>query len=129
MKKTLKISMMLVIAIIFTSCSSKIIGIWTIANYEEFTPGEKGMSFQNVGNITFNSDGTGAKDISYSIMGMSMADSLPFTWKQYDNILVIEGDESELTKTWIMMESKRKNQTWKSTDGAGEIHKLQLIKK
>jgi hypothetical protein len=128
MKKALKISAFLMIVIMFASCSPKVVGTWTIANYEETTPGQKGMSFQNIGTITFNNDGTGEKDISYSIMGMDMSDKSPFNWKQHDNILVIDGDESELAKTWIMIESKRKSQSWKSTDGASEIHKLRLKK-
>jgi len=128
MKKALKFSALLMIAIMFASCSSKIVGTWTIANYEESTPGQKGMSFQNIGTITFNKDGSGAKDINYSIMGMQMTDALPFTWKQHDNLLVIDGAESDLAKTWIIMESKKKSQSWKSTDGANEIHKLKLRK-
>jgi len=128
MKKALKFSALLMIAIIFTSCSAKIIGTWNIVSYEESTAGKRGATFTNIGTMTFEKNGSGAKDISYSIMGISMEDNLPFTWTMENNTVTIEGEESEFAKTWIVMESKRKSQFWKSTDGSDEIHRLRLSK-
>lgn len=110
------------------SCSDKIIGAWNIASYEEGTPDSKGVVLTNIGTITFDKNGSGTKDISYSIMGIPMEDKFPFEWKLENNVVTIEGEESELSKTWIIVESKRKSQSWKSTDGGNELHKLQLRK-
>lgn len=127
-KKTLKIDAFLFAVVAFTSCSKAIIGTWDIANYEEGTHGEIGVALSNIRNITFQKDGTGIKDISYSLMGTPVEDKTPFTWKIENNVITIEGEESELAKTWIVITNKRKLQSWQSTDGSTEVHKLTLTK-
>lgn len=115
--------------ITLASCSKGITGTWKIVNYEERSTGESTASLTNIGTITFNKDGSGSKEISYSIMGIPIEDKLPFTWKQEGNTVTITGDEeSEFAKAWIVMEAKRKSQIWKSTDGTDEVHRLTLTK-
>ncbi|MBE0637042.1 MAG: lipocalin family protein [Bacteroidales bacterium] len=128
MTKTLKVAAVLMILVSLASCSEKIIGTWNIASYEESTKGKQGAVLSNIGTITFEKSGNGTKDISYSIMGILMEDKLPFTWTLEENIVTIEGEDSEFSKTWIVMENKRKSQSWKSTDGSSEVHKLKLTK-
>ncbi len=129
MKKAVNFTAMMLILIALASCSKGITGTWKIVNYEERTTGESSVSLTNIGTITFNKDGSGAKDISYSIMGIPIEDKLPFTWKQEGNAVTITGDEeSEFAKAWIVLEAKRKSQIWKSTDGTDEIHRLTLTK-
>lgn len=128
MTKTLKVASVLMILVSLASCSEKIIGTWNIVSYEESTQGKKGVVLSNIGTITFENGGKGAKDISYSIMGIPMEDKLPFSWTLENNVVNIEGEDSEFSKTWIVLENKRKSQSWKSTDGSSEVHKLNLKK-
>ena len=128
MKKRLQFAALMMVLMVFASCSQGITGTWKIVNYEERTTGKSTVSLANIGTMTFNKDGSGTKEISYSIMGIPMQDNLPFTWKQEGNTVTISGDESEFAKAWIVLEAKRKSQIWKSTDGTDEIHRLTLTK-
>ncbi len=128
MKNSIRLAAFLVILISMASCAPKITGTWKIISYEESTSGDRGATFSNIGAITFDKDGKGSKEISYSIMGISMEDNLPFTWIMEDSTITIEGEDSEFAKTWIVIESKRRSQVWKSTDGSDEVHRLKLSK-
>ncbi|WP_281541617.1 lipocalin family protein [Maribacter aestuarii] len=113
---------------LFASCSPKLVGTWNVEKYERSTPGEQGMSVSNIGTITFNKNGTGTKNLDYSLLGVSKKDATPFTWSTTEQFITIEGDESEFTKTWIYIENKSDYQKWQSTDGANNVQTLELVK-
>jgi hypothetical protein len=113
---------------LFASCSPKLVGTWNVEKYERSTPGEQGMSVSNIGTITFNKNGTGTKNLDYSLLGVSKKDATPFTWSTTEQFITIEGDESEFSKTWIYIENKSDYQKWQSTDGANNVQTLELVK-
>ena len=82
----------------------------------------------NIGTITFNKNGTGTKNLDYSLLGVSKKDATPFTWSTTEDFITIEGDESEFSKTWIFIENKNDYQKWQSTDGANTVQTLELVK-
>lgn len=114
--------------VIFSSCSPRILGVWTVDNFETVTQGVEGVSAKNIGTITFFKDGTGTKDLSFTIFGVSKEDKTPFTWSLNDNLLTINGQESEFAKTWIVVDNQKKVQKMKSTDGADQVQILDLKK-
>lgn len=129
MKPLKNLSFLLLLSAILASCSPRVVGVWNIEKYEEGAPGEKAMTLSNIGTITFNRDGSGDKDVRYRMMGLDFSDQQPFTWRQDDKTITIDSEgESEFAKTWIIMESKRKVQRWKSTDGSRELHRIELRK-
>ncbi|WP_273568394.1 hypothetical protein [Maribacter halichondriae] len=113
---------------LFTSCAHRLVGTWNVQKYERKTPGEEGMSVSNIGKITFDKNGSGEKNLDYSLLGISAKDVTPFQWSATDQFVTIEGENSEITKTWIYIENKSKFQKWQSTDGANNVQTLELAK-
>lgn len=118
----------IVLLSIIASCSPQIVGTWTVQKYERVTPGEQGTTLSNIGTMTFNKDKTGTKQLDYTVLGIEQSDSAPFTWSTTENYITIEGDDSEIAKTWIYLETKNDFQKWKSTDGENNVQTLELTK-
>ncbi|MBL0883703.1 MAG: hypothetical protein IBJ16_10230 [Chitinophagaceae bacterium] len=126
-KETLSIIFIMVIMASMSSCSHKIVGTWTINKFENSTPSEQGYSLSNIGTITFYKNGSGEKNINYSVLGTSHTDLFPFKWAASDAAITLVGDSTEFSKTWIVIASKRNYQQWKSTTG-NKIQVLELKK-
>ena len=82
---------------------------------------------QNIGEIQFKKNHTGEKRLNYSFMGQRITDDIPFRWTDYDGYIRIEGRGSDLEKTWIVAENKKKFQKWQATDN-NRIQVLELKK-
>lgn len=121
---------LLSIALLFllSSCAHRLVGTWTVQKYESVRPGNKGVSVQNVGSISFDKDGTGKKEMNYTVLGMEKDDSTPFKWSATESYITIESKDSDISKTWIFLENKSKSQKWKSTDGKNQVQTLELVK-
>ena len=113
---------------LLASCSPRLIGTWNVEKYQRTTPNEEGMTVSNIGSITFEKRGKGTKNLDYSLLGVSKKDVTPFEWQATEEFITIEGDDSELSKTWIFIENKGDYQKWQSTDGANTIQTLILTK-
>ncbi len=118
-----------ILIFMLTSCSARLIGTWNVERYQRATPGEQGMAVSNIGTITFEKNGNGTKNLDYSLLGVSKEDASPFKWSATEEFITIEGDDSELSKTWIFIENKNDYQKWQSTDGANSVQTLELVKK
>lgn len=127
-KTTLNFIVFLFILAVFSSCSPRIIGVWNVENFETVSQGNESISAKNIGTITFQKDGTGAKDLSIMILGVRKEDKTPFNWTLKDNLLTISGQESDFVKTWIVVEDQKKYQKIKSTDGADQVQIVELRK-
>lgn len=111
-----------------SSCAHRLVGTWTVKKYESASSGNNGVSVQNAGSISFDKDGTGQKEMNYTVLGMERDDSTPFEWSATESEVTIESEDSDLSKTWIIMKNERKNQKWKSTDGKNKVQTLVLEK-
>jgi hypothetical protein len=129
MKKSVILLPVIAVVLLFTSCSHRLVGTWNISKYETVTPDKQGVAFSNIGTMTFYKNGTGTKQLSYSILGLFRNDDQPFTWKAAENLVTISGNGTDLAKTWIQVENKKKFQQWKSTDGSNEVQVLELTPK
>lgn len=111
------------------SCSPRLVGTWTVVRFEHTKPGQQGVALKNIGNISFDKNGRGEKNINYTALGVTYSDQHPFQWKWDDGKYVtIEGQDSDFSKTWIIMTNKKKFQKWKSTDGTNNIQIIELQK-
>ncbi|MDO5608325.1 MAG: hypothetical protein Q4G08_07725 [Capnocytophaga sp.] len=120
---------LMITTFLLTSCSHRMVGTWTVQRYETTAPGEQAVSLSNIGTMTFKRNGSGEKNLNYSVLSIQRDDQQPFRWSwDNDQYITIEGKGSELAKTWIIMENKRKSQKWKSTDGGNRIQTLELKK-
>ncbi len=112
-----------------TSCSPRLSGDWMVKGFETLTPGQPGASLSNIGTIHFNPNGTGEKNVNYTLLGLNYSDTHPFNWTAYDGgYVTILSEGSEFSKTWIVIRNKKKNQLWKTTDGANKVQVLELEK-
>lgn len=129
MKTISNLLLLITFSFLFLSCSPKIVGTWTVQRYENTRPGSQGTALMNIGTMTFNKDGSGEKNLKYRILGNENVDQIPFKWVQHDEeYMRIESDGSEFSKTWIILENKKKSQKWKSTDGSENVQILELKK-
>lgn len=128
--KILSFTLLVLVTIFMVSCSHRLAGTWNVDRYETINPNEQGVSVFNIGTFVFNSNGTGEKNLKYTILGITRDDSFPFKWSwEKDKYVTIESEGSDFSKTWIIIESKKKSQKWKSTDGSNTIQVLELSKK
>ncbi len=128
MKTKFKFLFLFLIGIALTSCSSRLIGTWTIQKYETTKPEQQAITLINIGTITFNKDGSGEKNVSYIVFGENYFDDLEFNWTTENQYVTIEGQGSKFSKTWIMVESTRRTQKWHSTNGGALVEVLELTK-
>lgn len=113
---------------LLSSCAHKLVGTWNIDRYETSAPGQQGVSLSNIGTMTFKKNGSGEKNIQYNIFGSRKIDNSPFGWHATGPYVGIESPNSQFSKTWIITTNKRKEQKWKSTDGANGVQILELSK-
>lgn len=116
--------------IALTSCSPKIVGTWKIAKYESKTPNTRDLKVTNIGTLEFKRNKTGVKKISYSLFENQVQDNTPFKWEKARDgeSITISGEGTQLNKTWLIIENRKKYQKWKSTDGNNTVQELELKK-
>jgi len=116
-------------AILLTSCAPKMVGTWQITNYQTNSGDGQEIKLANIGDIRFKKNHTGVKQINYSVLNNKVEDNETFKWTASEESLTISGKGTELNKTWIIVEDGKKYQKWKSTDGGSTVQILELKKK
>lgn len=125
-----KLPLLALFVLLFTACSSDLVHTWNIDRFEIIRDNGQRTNANNIGTITFNENGSGNKNISYSIFGNNYSDKTPFNWEKHQGYIILEstkkGVSSRLTKAWIIVTNEAKKQIWKSTDGKNSIQILEL---
>lgn len=129
MNKFYKILGLFFVISLFTSCANEIVGTWSVEKYETLSPGQKSTALTNIGTLTFFENGKGEKNLNYNVLGTAKTDTIPFHWISTENYITLDGQESELEKTWIIIKSSSKIQNWNATDGKNQVQILNLRKK
>lgn len=111
-------------------CSKSLVHTWNIDIFEIIKDNGQKTGNKNIGTITFNKNGTGNKDIHYSIFEHEYEDKTSFKWESQDGYILIKptenNDRSKLNKVWIIVQDEAKKQVWKSTDGKHQVEILEL---
>ncbi len=128
MKKVKLVLAAVMVTALFMSCSQGIVGTWSIQKYESTVPDQQVVILSNVGTISFDRNGTGEKEVSYTVFDLTKTDNSPFTWTITDNFITIVSDGSEFSKTWIQVENQKDYQYLTSTDGQNRVQILELRK-
>ncbi len=122
-----------ILVLLFTGCSPKIVGTWNIDRYEVDNYKGQNVSSTNAGEIVVNKNGTGEKNLFYTMFNEEYKDEQTFRWNLKDNILRIYDTKgkanSDFAKSWIVVTNKSKKQVWKSTDGSNSVQVIELRKK
>lgn len=112
--------------------SKRLRGTWKIANYGVERPDTRSVTAPpDYGAITFNKDGSGSLDnasIFDNLTSRAMQGKYNFRWSNTENIVVIKGEGSGISKSWIVVTNKKNQQVWKSTDGTNEVNTLELTR-
>lgn len=114
------------IGLIVAGCSPRIIGEWQVENYEIISSSAESVKATNIGTIIFTTDGSGQKELNFSVLGMNQIDKAGFTWELNKNFITVSGDSSSFVKTWIVLEDKKNFQKLTSTDGAKQVQVMEL---
>lgn len=127
MKKSLPFLLLL---LLLAGCSKGLVHTWNIDKFEIIRENGQKTGSDNIGTITFNKNGSGDKNISYTIFENQYEDKAPFKWEKHEDYILLkttkDADSSRLSKAWIIIEDKSKKQIWKSTDGENNIQTLEL---
>ncbi len=118
-------------AFFFSSCAHKLVGTWQVEKYETISNAEQNqVTVNNIGTMTFQSNGKGKKDLKFSVMGVEQVDDAEFEWSANDRVVNIKSNNqsSEFSKSWILVNNQRGYQKWQSTNGAGEAQFIELRK-
>lgn len=137
MKKITSVLFFTLVLLLLNGCASatkdfskRLRGTWKITNYNVERPNTRSLTgTTDYGSITFNKDGTGSIDnasIFDNITSKTIQGKFNFKWSNTENIVVIKGEGSNISKSWIVVTNKKDQQVWKSTDGANEVNTLEL---
>ncbi|MCB9356883.1 MAG: lipocalin family protein [Lewinellaceae bacterium] len=132
MKPVFKALLLIATPFLLVSCSAqkkfanRLRGAWQITKYDVNDTRVSAREFTNLGMITFNKNHTGTVDMKNIFTGSSSSGPRPFEWSNTENSVTIRGDNSEITKAWIVVTNKKKVQLWKSTDGYNRIQEIEL---
>lgn len=127
-KKFILLTGIFALLVILSSCSHRLVGTWTLEKYARVSPGQQGVTLNNIGTMSFKKNGDGQKDIRYVVLGVTHEDNSPFTWSATDKYVTLESRGSDFSKTWIIITNKRKFQKWQSTDGSNNVQTIELSK-
>lgn len=114
--------------IFLTSCTTSLIGTWKVDKFQTYEYGQSGSVISDIGTLRFEKDGTGQKDLKYTLMNMTVTDNMPFSWVINDNTITLLGEKSDLIRTWIIVENGFNYQKWQCTDGFNMVQTL-IMKK
>lgn len=130
MRKSFLYTTLLVSVLFFSACTPKIVGTWNVDKYETKEANKQSVTFTNIGTMSFDKKGSGQKNISYLLLNYQNTDNEAFTWT-IDNktIMNINSGNSTFSKAWIILESNKKVQKWKSTDGGSGVQTIEMSKK
>ncbi len=129
MKKTVTLFCIVILSVLSTTAfSQRLVGNWNIVAFQTIKVGEPGFTLSDIGVISFFKDGSGESNVDYSMMGVQKNEQIAFVWNIAQGLISIQGQESDFTRTWIMIEDKRNSQKWQSTDGRFTVYTLELKK-
>lgn len=133
-------TLLLIGVFLLTSCSKekqlerRLEGTWDIKHLTLTPASQDGISVdqENVGTITFDDDGTGKNNYTYSYEfdgeEIAVNDSESFRWENTENTVSITGNANSGEKTivWDVDNNSRKEQVWTRTDIYGNMWELEM---
>lgn len=133
--KTIRRLFLLMLAAGMISCSaqrqlaSRLAGEWLIEEYEVSLSNGSETRMENAGTILFLSNGRGQQTFTSAITQIDATNTGDFRWDNNANVVFIWGQNAQFRKAWIIVESSRNKQLWRSTDDLGNVQTMVLVRK
>ncbi len=121
--------------LVLVSCSSqrqmasRLEGEWVIDSYKTMMNNGSNTTLENAGTIVFHSNGRGSQTFTNAIAQIDAENTGDFQWENESGIVFITGDNANYRKAWIVMNSSRNSQHWRSTDDRGNVQIMLLERK
>lgn len=119
---------LLLLVFFLFSCSDSMVHTWNIDKLEIKRENGKNSTYNNIGTITLNKNGTGNNN--FNIIESDEVDTASFKWEESENNILLKAlkkeESSRLFKAWIITTRDRKKQIWKSTNGKNDIQILEI---
>src|SRR5699024_530606 len=75
---------------LFFGCSKSLVHTWNIDKFEIIRENGQSTGSDNIGTITFNKNGSGHKDINYTIFDHQYSDKSGFKWEKHDGYILLK---------------------------------------
>lgn len=134
MKKIIRLLIVALAIVMLASCSSQqmlssqLKTEWNIEKFESRDADGGTTTIENAGSIIFRNDEEGIQSFNSAIIHGGAAAEQEFTWENTANTVTIKSKEVEAPKVWIVVNSKRTEQEWYSTDSQGNVQVMHLKK-
>ncbi|MFO7978322.1 MAG: hypothetical protein R6U64_06645 [Bacteroidales bacterium] len=121
--------------LVLVSCSSqrqmasRLEGEWVIDSYKTMMNNGSTTTLENAGTIIFRPNGRGSQTFTNAIAQMDAENTGDFRWENESGVVFITGDNADYRKAWIVIDSSRNSQHWRSTDSRGNVQIMQLERK
>lgn len=126
--KSVKLFFLIGGLLLLGACAPKITGTWQVSRYETYAPGKQGVILSNLGTMRFDRKGAGEQHLSYTVLGISREEKLPFRWRRKGRkTVIIEGNYSEFARSWNITQNKKNFQKWETSEGE-RTQRLELTK-
>jgi hypothetical protein len=103
---------------------------WNIDRYEVRSPDGQNMIIENAGTLELNDDGTGLQRFSGNVVNFGNDDNTAeFEWHNTRRTVYIKPKQDDTPKVWIVVNSRRSQQIWYSTDDDANVQILEISRK
>jgi hypothetical protein len=133
--KTITRIILLVATLAMVSCSaarqlaSRLEGEWMIEEYEVYFANNTETKMENAGTIIFYRNGRGQQTFTSAITQIDATNTGDFRWDNTADVVFIWGQGAMFRKSWIIVNSSRNSQLWRSTDNEGNVQTMKLKRK
>jgi hypothetical protein len=128
--------MAVVVALAVTSCRSQqrqlatnLSSEWNIDRYEVRSPNGQSRIIENAGTLELNDDGTGVQRFAGNVINFGADNAAQFEWHNTRRTVYIKPSEEETPKVWIVVNSRRTQQVWYSTDDEANVQILEISRR
>jgi hypothetical protein len=130
------ILLLFIVALAISSCRSQqgrlttnLSTEWNIDRYEIRSVDGQNVIIENAGTIELNEDGTGIQRFTANIANHSNDNEAEFQWHNTSRTVYIQPSDEDTPKVWIVVNSRRTQQVWYSTDDDANVQILEISRR
>lgn len=133
--KTISRIVLIFSAILMFSCSaqrqlaSRLEGEWLIEEYNILLATGHETKTENAGSIVFYRNGRGQQTFTSAAVRSVATTTGEIRWDNTASLVFIWPAGSHFRKAWIIVNSSRNRQLWRSTDSEGHVQSMSLIRR